>query len=116
MADDANKLEFRKKLYEKYAKCKNNLFPREVYNSTIEDLKYTSQVSFPSPVMTITLKKCEVLQCGDEKLIKKHLSPEDPPIYYAALKRHAIIQRAHIATGHGGRDRMLNIFLLSMQT
>ena len=45
MADDANKLEFRKKMFEKYAKCKKNLFPREVYNSTIEDLKLASQVS-----------------------------------------------------------------------
>jgi len=110
MANDANELEFRKKLFEKYAKCKKYLFPREVYNSTIEDLKLASQVSSSkSGHDYYILNKYEVLQCGDvEKLIKKRSSPEDPPIYYVCIEEtYATIQRAHIATGHGGRDRML---------
>ena len=47
--------------------------------------------------------------CGDvEKLIKKRKSPEDRPIYYATIEdTYDIINKAHIETGHGGRDRML---------
>ena len=50
----------------------------------------------------------EVLQCGDvEKLIRKRKEPTDSPIYYATIEdTYDIIKRAHIATGHGGRDRM----------
>jgi len=50
----------------------------------------------------------EVLQCGDvEKLIKKRTAPEDPPVYYVCIEdMYDIIKRAHMATGHGGRDRM----------
>ncbi|KAK4328993.1 hypothetical protein Pmani_000629 [Petrolisthes manimaculis] len=55
------------------------------------------------------LNKYEVLLCGDvEKLIKKRKSPEDRPIYYATIEdTYDIINKAHIETGHGGRDRML---------
>ena len=58
--------------------------------------------------MYYILEKYEILQCGvTKKLIKKRASPEEPPIYYAYIEEMYIIQRAHIATGHGGRDRML---------
>ena len=50
----------------------------------------------------------EVLQCGDvEKLIRKRKEPTESPIYYTTIEdTYDIIKRAHIATGHGGRDRM----------
>ena len=50
-----------------------------------------------------------MLQCGDvEKLIKKRKSSEDPPVYYVSIEdTYDVIKRAHIATGHGGRDKML---------
>ena len=50
----------------------------------------------------------EVLQCGDvEKLIKKRATAEEPTLYYVSIEdTYDIIKRAHIATGHGGRDRM----------
>ena len=42
------------------------------------------------------------------KLIKKRESPEERPVYYVTIEdTYDIIQKAHIATGHGGRDRML---------
>ena len=46
---------------------------------------------------------------GDvEKLIKKRQSLTDPILYYAyAEEIYSIIMRAHLNTGHGGRDKML---------
>ena len=50
----------------------------------------------------------EILQCGDiEKLIKRRLEPDDDPVYYVSIEdTYDAIKRAHVATGHGGRDRM----------
>lgn len=50
----------------------------------------------------------EVLQCGDiDQLIKKRKTPDERPVYYVSIEdTYDIIKRAHIATGHGGRDRM----------
>ena len=47
--------------------------------------------------------------CGDvEKLIKRCSSEEETPLYYVSIEdMFDVIQRAHIATGHGGRDRKL---------
>ena len=43
-----------------------------------------------------------------EKLIKRRKSPEESPVYYVSIEdTYDIIKRAHIATGHGGRDRMI---------
>jgi len=43
-----------------------------------------------------------------EKLIRKRDDSAQPPLYFAAVEDlFDIIHRAHIATGHGGRDRML---------
>ena len=50
----------------------------------------------------------EILQCGDvEKLIKKKNDATENPMYLAhADDMFDIIQRAHNATLHGGRDKM----------
>ena len=50
----------------------------------------------------------EVLQCGDvEKLIKKRTASDETPLYYVSIEEtYDVIKRAHISTGHGGRDRM----------
>ena len=43
-----------------------------------------------------------------EKLIKRRTLPEESPLYYVSIEdTFDIIKRAHIATGHGGRDRMI---------
>ena len=51
----------------------------------------------------------EILQCGDiEKLIRKRQDPEESPVYYVSIEdTFDVIKRTHIATGHGGRDRMM---------
>ena len=110
MAHPSFEMEFRDKLYEKYSESQKYLIPKEVYNMTIEDLKTASKVSTKkSRHQYYILKKYELLTCGTvEKLIKKRKSPEDHPIYYVTIEdTYDIISKAHIATGHGGRDRML---------
>ena len=51
----------------------------------------------------------EIVQCGDvAKLIKKREKPDDEPIYYVTIEdTYDTIKRAHLVTGHGGRDRMI---------
>ncbi|XP_070182237.1 KRAB-A domain-containing protein 2-like [Littorina saxatilis] len=51
----------------------------------------------------------EVLKCGDiERLVQKRTdTTEESILYYATLEEtYDIVKRAHVATGHGGRDRM----------
>ena len=44
--DDTSDIRFRNELYgRKYVKCQKYLIPRDVYNSTIEDLNQASQES-----------------------------------------------------------------------
>ena len=110
MAQPCFETEFRNKLNEKYSKCQKHLIPKEVYYKTIEDLKTVTDVSnTKSRHQYYILNRYEVLTCGDvEQLTKKRKSPEDRPIYYANIEdTYDIISKAHIATGHGGRDRML---------
>ena len=51
----------------------------------------------------------EVLLYGDvENLIKRRSNPEQQPMYYVSIEdTYDVIKRAHIATGHGDRDRMV---------
>ena len=51
----------------------------------------------------------QILQCGDiEKLIKKRKTEQEEPLYYVCIEDiYDVIQRAHMATGHSGRDRMM---------
>ena len=43
-----------------------------------------------------------------EKLIKKRDNYSVPPLYYVTIEDTLdIIKRAHLSTGHGGRDRMI---------
>ena len=49
------------------------------------------------------------MHCGDvERLIEKRENLEEQPIYYASIEdTFDIVKPAHLATGHGGRDRMV---------
>ena len=113
MAQPSFELEFKGKLYGKNSQCQKYLIPKEVYYKTIEDLKAVTEVSTSkSHHQYYILQKYEVLMRSDvEKLIKKRKSPEEHPVYYATIEdTYDIISKAHIATGHGGRDRMLKHF------
>jgi len=55
------------------------------------------------------LNRYEILECGDvQKLIKKRQTSDELPVYYASIEdTFDIIKKAHVSTGHGGRDRMM---------
>ena len=57
----------------------------------------------------ISFFKFDVIQCGDiEKLIKKRQAITDPILYYVFAKEmYSIVLKAHLNTGHGGKDKML---------
>jgi hypothetical protein len=59
----------------------------------------------------VFLFRYAVLQCGDvEKLIVKQTDTTKDPIYFTHINdMYDIIKRIHIATGHGGRDKMLKV-------
>lgn len=80
---------------------------------TIEDRETVAEFSITkSHHHYYILKKYEVLQCGDvEKLMKKRKSPDDLTVYYVTIEdTYDIISKAHIASGHCGRDKMVKHF------
>ena len=54
-------------------------------------------------------RRYQILQYVDiEKFIKKRKTEQEEPLYYVCIvDTYDVIQRAHVATGHGGRDRIM---------
>ena len=98
---------FREELLKRSEGKKSVLLPKEEYK-IIADLTSIDKSGKKTPHEYYLLKKYEVLKCGDVfKLIRRRNANEDP-IYFATLEdTFDIIKRAHIATGHGGRDKMV---------
>ena len=110
MDNTAVELKFRETLFLRYSQCEKYLLPRDVYYKTVSDLRLAATTKTKkSRHQYYLLSKYEILQCGDvEKLIKKRESPEERPVYYVSIEdTYEIIKKAHISTGHSGRDRML---------
>ncbi|KAK3865709.1 hypothetical protein Pcinc_028718 [Petrolisthes cinctipes] len=99
---------FREELFKRSEGKKSILLPKEQYNKIIADLTAIDKSGKKTPHEYYLLKKYEVLKCGDVfKLIRRGNANEDP-IYFATLEdTFDIIKRAHIATGHGWRDKMV---------
>ncbi|XP_068792011.1 probable G-protein coupled receptor 141 isoform X1 [Struthio camelus] len=103
-------VKFREELYKKYKKCSKHMIPQEEYHATIAEIKKARQnPKSKSRHEYYLLTKYEILQCGDtEKLIKRRQTKEESPTYYVSIEdTYDIIKKAHIATGHGGRDRVI---------
>ncbi|XP_068220838.1 KRAB-A domain-containing protein 2-like [Palaemon carinicauda] len=102
-------LKFREDLLSRYEKCSKYLIPKDAYFQMIEDIHRASErKNTKSRHEYYLLSKYEVLQCGDlEKIIKKRQTLDETPGYYVSIEdTFDIVKRAHVATGHGGRDRM----------
>ncbi|KAG1684037.1 KRAB-A domain-containing protein 2 [Nymphon striatum] len=99
---------FRKELFKRYEVKKSVLLLREDYHKLIAELTAIDMSAKKTPHEYYLLKKYEVLKCADVlKLIRRRDANEDP-VYFATLQdTYNIIKRAHIATGHGGRDKMV---------
>ena len=98
---------FKRELFKKYKACKKVYIPKEEYFLIIDQQKMISVDTKKKTHEYYLISKFEILQCGDvEKLIKKQLREEDTHLYYVSTEdTFDIIKRAHISTGHGGRDR-----------
>ena len=105
----SNETDFTEILKEKCGKSKKFLLSRIDYEKIIQELKEASSITTKKTRRQYSLmEKYEVLECGDvEKLIRKRASKELAPVYFVAIEdTHQVLNRAHLATGHGGRDRM----------
>ena len=101
-------LKFREELFSRYEKCRKYFIPKEEYFQMIEDIRKASErKSTKSRHEYYLLSKYEVLQCGDvEKIIRKRQTSDETPVYYVSIEdTFDIVKRAHVATGHGSRDR-----------
>ncbi|XP_064112756.1 KRAB-A domain-containing protein 2-like [Macrobrachium nipponense] len=99
---------FREELFQRSEGKKSVLLPKEEYNEIISELTAIDKSGKKTPHEYYLLKKYEILKCGDVlKLIRRRTANEDP-IYFATLEdTFDIIKRAHIATGHRGRYKMV---------
>jgi len=105
----SNETDFTEILKEKCGKSKKFLLSRIEYEKIIQELKEASSITTKKTRRQYSLmEKYEILECGDvEKLIRKRVSKESAPVYFVAIEdTHQVLNRAHLATGHGGRDRM----------
>ncbi|XP_046572549.1 KRAB-A domain-containing protein 2-like [Haliotis rubra] len=101
---------FREGLFKIYETNKRDLIPKEEYNKIISDLLEASNTSKKTPHQFYLFKKYEVLQCGDiNRLIRRSQHEEETPLYFISIEEtHEVVKRGHIATGHGGRDKMVH--------
>ena len=101
---------FKRELFKKYEACKKVYIPKEEYFFIIDQLKMISVDTKKKTYHEYYLiSKFEIIQCGDVgKPIKKRLTEEDTHLYFVSIEdTFDIINRAHISTGYGGRDRMV---------
>ncbi|MPC66200.1 KRAB-A domain-containing protein 2 [Portunus trituberculatus] len=98
---------FREELFKSEGK-KSVLLPKEQYDKIIADLTAIDKTDKKTPHETYLLKKYEVLKGGDVfELIRRRNANEDPIDFATLEDTFDIVKRAHIATGHGGFDKMV---------
>ncbi|XP_068241069.1 KRAB-A domain-containing protein 2-like [Palaemon carinicauda] len=99
---------FREELFQRSEGKKSVLIPKEQYNEIISELTAIDKSGKKTPHEYYLLKKYEILKCGDVLQLTRRRTANEDPIYFAKLEDTLdIIMRAHIATGHEGRDKMV---------
>ena len=95
---------------------KSVLLTKDEYFELIEEVKVAAACADRAKTQRqyYVIRRYQILQCGDvEKLIKKRSdisesASEVQTLYFVHMDdMYDIIKRAHIGTGHGGRDKML---------
>ena len=89
----------------------STLLQREGYNKINTNFTPIESSDKKTPNQYYHIKKYAVIECGDAlKLIRRRKGTENS-IYFVTVEETYdiidIIICAHIATGHGGRDKML---------
>ena len=101
---------FTRELFKRYEVNKKYLIPKTRYYDIIDSSKSAAAgVNKKSRNDYYLMSRYDVLLCGDVwKLIKKRNSPDETPLYFVTIEdTFDVIKRAHVSTGHGGRERML---------
>ena len=110
--DENIETKFNSELYERYHASARHLMPQDKYVAIINDVKVAAaKYKNKSRYEFYILKRYEVLECGDEeKLIRRRRTPADQIKYFIPIEdMFRVLKRAHIATRHGGRDRMRKV-------
>ena len=100
---------FQQRLFETYESNKRVLIPKDEYSKLISEVFQAASASKKTPRHYYLIKKYEILQCGDrQRLIRRRENTAQAPLYFVSIEEtYDHVQRAHIATGHGGRDKMV---------
>ncbi|KAK4307308.1 hypothetical protein Pmani_020912 [Petrolisthes manimaculis] len=101
---------FTRELFKRYEVNKKYLIPKTQYYDIIDSIKSAAAgANKRSRNDYYLMSRYDVLLCGDVwKLIKKRNIPDETPLYFVTIEdTFDVIKRAHVSTGHGGRDRML---------
>ena len=106
--DNPLEVRFKDLLIPKNSEQRSLLLTKEQYYELISELKEAFISTTKSNRQYYILGHYEILKCGDvDKLIRKRMDNSEDPIYFAHINdMFDIIKRAHIQTGHGGRDKM----------
>ena len=96
-------------MLKKNSDSKSLILTKIEYYNLIEELRVAASAKNKSNRQYYILGRYEVLQCGGvEKLIKKRKDETQELVYFVHVEDlFGTIKRAHIATGHGGRDKMV---------
>lgn len=79
---------------------------REVYNSILAEVEHAKSALKKTPVHHRRLKRFNVLKICETKIL---VSRSEPQKYYLPVEEiFDVIEDAHVALGHGGRDRVKN--------
>ncbi|XP_066988202.1 KRAB-A domain-containing protein 2-like [Macrobrachium rosenbergii] len=92
-----------------HSKNKRVLITRDEYFETVNELITSQETKVKNPRQYYLIKKYDLLNCGDtQKLIRKRKDEKSEPVYFVFIEEtFSILKRAHILTGHGGRDKMI---------
>lgn len=115
MSLNSSEVTFREQLSMLKSSNKKSLqLAKDEYFNLIDEVKLAAACGdkTKTPRQYYLLKRYQVVQCGDvEKLIKKRSADagvEVKTLYFAHMDdMFDIVKRAHVSTGHGGRDKML---------
>ena len=99
---------FKEHLFKIYSHNKRVRLHKYEYAKIISELLEAWQTSKTIPSSILSTKRYEILECGGmHKLIRKRCGNGNARYFDSIEETYIIIKRAHTATGHGGRDKMV---------
>lgn len=85
-----------------------NVLTKEKYFALMQQVEEAKKTEKKSPLQQRRLKRFDVVEIGGvKKLIARNEENTNIKYYLTADELYDVIDAAHVAVGHGGRDRML---------